>query len=261
MSYLLKNKPKNENRGWIILIIILFLSLSVLVYLFPNAIRRVSLAVTKPVWFAGSFVTNSFSGFNNFFVSKNRLVVQNQALHDQITALNLKVVDYDVITKENEDLKSSLGRAGQNKHIVASILSRPPTSPYDSLVIDVGSTEGVLLGSSVYLSDTVVVGQITNVTPHTSLVSLFSTGGRKQESMLLRTGTSFVIVGSGGGNFKLEVPKDADILWGDSFMYPGLSASLLANVYYIDTNTQSSFKTVYLRIPGNVFSAKYLFVE
>jgi len=26
-------------------------------------------------------------------------------------------------------------------------------------------------------------------------------------------------------------------------------------------NSQSSFKTIYLRIPGNIFSSKYIFVE
>lgn len=261
MNYLLKNKPKRENIASIIYIIASFLFLTLVLALFPNAVRRFSYTVTKPIWFVEKIAIKPFSGIKDFFVSKNNLISKNLALENEINDFNLKLVDYDVLSKENETFKNLLGRSNTNKYIIAGILSRPPTSPYDSLVIDAGSFEGALPGNKVYLSDNIIIGLVTSVTPHTSLVSLFSTGGKKQEAVLLRTGTSFIISGRGGSNFSLEVPKDTDILWGDLFMYPGLKSSLLGNVYYIDTNSQSSFKTVYLRVPGNVFSSKYVFIE
>ncbi len=70
-----------------------------------------------------------------------------------------------------------------------------------------------------------------------------------------------VLSGAGGGNITLEVPKDTDVLWGDVFVYPGIAPSVLGSVYYIDNNSQSAFKTVYIRVPGNLFSAQWVFVE
>ena len=92
-------------------------------------------------------------------------------------------------------------------------------------------------------------------------MTLFSSSNQKQESVVLRTGASFEIFGKGGSNFQMEVPKDTDIIWGDVFEHPGLTTSVIGTVYYIDSNSQSSFKTIFMRVPGNVFDAKWVFVE
>jgi cell shape-determining protein MreC len=166
------------------------------------------------------------------------------------------------LSKEFEDLKNQFSRKdGTSSGIVSRVLSEPPYSPYDTLVIDAGSSEGVSLGDQVYVSDNIIVGMIKNVTPHTSLVELFSNGANEQEATLARTGATFVLKGAGGANMKLEVPKDTDVIWGDIFLYPKLSPSTIGSVYYIDVNSQSSFKTVYIRMPGNVFSVKYVLIE
>jgi len=141
------------------------------------------------------------------------------------------------------------------------VLSKPPRSPYDTFVIDIGSEDNVSLGDRVYISDNNIIGLIKNMTPHTSLVELFSNGNLEQEATLSRTGASFVLKGLGGGNLELEVPKDTDVIWGDVFLYPRFSPSMIGSAYYIDTNSQSSFKKIFIRVPGNVFSAKYVFVE
>jgi hypothetical protein len=59
----------------------------------------------------------------------------------------------------------------------------------------------------------------------------------------------------------VEVPKDADILWGDVFEYPNLKTSVVGSVYYVDQSAQSSFKTIYIRVPGNIFQTKWVMVE
>lgn len=226
----------------------------------PNILRRVSFGVAKPLWSIGNVISSPFSKIKNYFVFKSSLVEENLKLEDELNALKIKELDYDTLSKENESLKAELGRDKSSERVLAAVLSKPPRSPYDTLVLDVGSEDGIAPGSKVYFGENIIVGLVRNITPHTSLVSLFSTSNEKQEAILSRTGASFVLNGKGGENFQFEVPKDTDILWGDVFMYPGLASNVIASVYYIDTNSQSSFKTVYLRIPANVFSAKYFFV-
>ena len=261
MSYLLKSKPRRVYPIKFILVASLFVFLVFLGWALPGFLRSVGFEAVRPLWFISEQIARPFKGVNNFFAFRNTLIERNIALESEIESLKLKEVDYDTLSKENADLKTELGRKTQSNRIISKILSRPPTSPYDTMVIDSGSAEGVVLGSKVYLSENVIIGIISNVTPHTSLVELFSSGSAKKEAIISRTGTAFNLLGQGGGNFKLDVPKDTDILWGDNFLYPGLSSSLMGSVYYIDTNSQSSFKTVYVRLPVNVFSAKVVYIE
>lgn len=261
MIYLLKNKPKKSNFRKLFLVFGLFLFFVLIGFTSPAFLRSVGISTAIPVWKVGGMLASPFTSIGDYFSTKNTLVNDKLALEEEVASLRLKVIDYDLVSKENEELKLLLGRGSSSMQILAKILSKPPRSPYDTMVVDVGSSQGVVLGSRVFLSDNVIIGIVKNVTPRTSLVEMFSTGDRTQEAVLSRTGESFILNGSGGANFKIEVPKDADVMWGDMFMYPGLSSYALGSVYYIDVNSQSSFKTVYVRIPGNVWSTKYLFVE
>ncbi len=260
MNYHLRSKPKSENRPKIFLVLAVFVILFLLSYFFGAFFRKIFTNIAKPIWVVGITVEKPFSNITDYFRTRGALISENQNLKDQITALSLKVTDYNTVSTELSDLKNESGRNVAGR-LVTNIISRPPQSPFDTLVIDFGSSDGITVDSKAYLSDTIIVGTVQSVSPRSSIVSLFSTPNKKTDVVLLRTGASYSLEGNGGGNFKLEVPKDTDIVWGDSFMYPGSRTSLVANVYYIDSNSQSSFKTIYLRVPGNVFSSKYLFVE
>ncbi len=260
MSYLLKSKPKKGNWNKTISVLALLLFLLLLGF-FSASTRNIFYKIARPIWTAANAATSPFPKIKNFFVSRQNLINKNIVLEDELGALRLKEIDYDVLSKENQELKDQAGRRTDRRLILSRVLSKPPRSPYDTFVIDIGSEEGVIKGSKVYLSDNVIVGLVTSLTPTTSLVELFSAGDQKQEAILSRTGASFTLNGKGGANFEIEVPKDTDIMWGDVFLYPGLASSVIGSVYYIDSNSQSSFKTIYLRIPGNVFQTKTVFVE
>ena len=260
MNYHLKSKPRHENRPKVFMVIGLFLFLSALAFLFPNGIRTVTETIAKPIWLLSDVATKPFVGIKEFFVFKKSLIATNLSLEEELSDLKLKQVDYDSLVKDNQDLKAQLGFRATTARVISHVLSKPPLSPYDTFVIDTGSSDGIIIGDKVYLSEGVIIGFVTNTIQNSSLVQLFSSGGYKQEAILSRTGAYFVLIGKGGANFQLEVPKDTDILWGDVFTYPGVSASL-GSVYYIDSNSQSSFKTIYIRMLGNVFQSKFVFVE
>ena len=261
MNYHLRSKPKSKFSGKAIAIGVFFLILCGLAYLFPDVVRNTTRTVSLPFWHGSSALTGAYSHIKEFFIFKNTLISENAILKAEAASLKLKEMDYDILMKENQDLKNQLGRLDISPRILSKVLSKPPSSPYDTFILDAGSNQGVALGNKVYLSDNVIIGLIKNVTPRTSLVELFSSSAVKQESVLSRTGASYGLNGNGGANFVLEVPKDADILWGDVFIYPALTTSVIGAVYYIDTNSQSAFKTVYIRIPGNVFTAQSVYIE
>ena len=261
MSYLLKSKPKRTISLKVIFAVLLFVFLFALSFLFPNGLKSISYTIGKPFWSIADYSLKPFSFIIDYIKTKNSLIEENFSLKDEVSRLKMKEIDYDILLKQTDDLKSQLGRINTVGKTVARILSKPPLSPYDTFVVDVGQNAGLQAESKVFISDNIIIGIVKSVNSNSALVELFSSSGVEHEVVSERTGTTFKLVGLGGGNFKIEVPKDVDILWGDSFVYPNLASAVLGNVYYIDSNAQSSFKTVYIRTPVNVFASKYVFIE
>lgn len=261
MNYHPKSKSFFSKYKIIVLAFCLFIFFSAFIFFFPIFNRSLWTTVSKPFWSTSQKVSLTFSATINFFKFKSNLISENTNLKDQINTLKLKVADYDLLVKENEDLKNLTSRKENVDRISARIISKPPQSPYDTLILDVGSNEGVSVHSDVYLSDSVLVGNVTAVTEHSSVVEMYSTGDKKNNAVLERTGASYELIGDGGGDFHIQTPKDADVLWGDVFVLSDLSSGILATVYYIDSSSQSSFKTIYLRVPGNVFQSKWVLID
>ncbi len=272
MNYLPKNKSgnigkilgatKHPNRLKIIFIALLFILLSAMIFLFPKATRNFFTTTATPVWKAGDLVAGGFQNVAGFFSFKSSLLAEVGSLQSQITTLELKQVDYDAVLKENRELKSLFGQTGNvGNRILARILSKPPQSPYDTFIIDTGSQNSVNIGNKVYISDTILIGTLGNIGTRTSIVNLFSKSGETSFLTNQRTGATYEVVGRGGANMSVEVPKDADILWGDVFTYPDIRTSIVGSVFYIDQSAQSSFKTILIRVPGNVFQTKWVMVE
>ena len=262
MRYHLKSKPDKSGRNKIIFVSVLFIILSLAGFLFPNALRTISFAIARPLWSARLSLTDFLINIKDYFIFQNILILRNKELENELASLKLKEIDYGILTIQNQELKNLLGRTDfLANFIISRVLSKPPYSSYDTLIIDIGLSDGVSKGDKVYLSDNIIIGTVKNSTPRSSQVELFSSGNSKVEAVLSRTGETLELLGQGGANFKVEVPKDMDIVLGDMFVYPSISPAALGSVYYIYVNSQSSFKTIYLRIPGNIFSSKYIFVE
>ena len=248
----------------IIFIVSFFVLLSFLAFLFPRAMRGIFSTTAVPIWTIRDTIVNGFGNVAGFFSFKSSLISKVNNLQNQVTSLELKQTDYDAVVKENQDLKSLFGQnVGENPNgrVLARILSKPPESPYDTFVLDAGSDNGIAVGDKVYISDTILIGEITSASLKTSVVNLFSKSGMENSLTDERTGATYQVAGQGGANMSFQAPKDADILWGDVFNYPTLATSVVGSVFYIDQSAQSSFKTVYLRVPGNVFQTKWVMVQ
>lgn len=260
MSYPLKSKSKNNYDPKLVVVGVVFVLLLLLSIFFPAFLRSTTQMAMKPLWFFKDKTGDTFSFVTNFVGFKSSLIKENEMLKDELGTLRLTKMDYDTLFKENEELKAMVGMKKSNMRVMANVLSKPPQSPFDTLVVGSGKNSGIEIGNKVYVSDSIIIGQISDASDETAVVKLFSTGGEKNEVVLSRTGQSFVIVGNGGQNFSLEIPKDTDIVWGDSLVLLGSSDFVVATVYYVDTSSQSSFKTVHMKVPSSINSLKRVFI-
>ena len=247
-------RPKSRNRVWIYTWILLGL-----------------LLVAAVIKYSGPFLASPFINLSNstqnagvaalgVLTSKKTIEAENQDLKDQIAKIQTTIDSNKLLTQENADLKELLGRHSKNNSILATVLSRPPMSLYDTLVVDVGSSERVSVGDTVLALGIVPIGVVGSVHPHTSTVQLFSSSGQKVD---VRIGKKIQVSAEaqGGGNFLIKLPKGSDVAKGDPISAPLLGVEIFGHVESIETTENDPF--IYLRfsLPVNMSELHFLQID
>lgn len=220
-------------------------------FIFPGMGRGLRTVVT-PLWkLENNASVNSKNFFANF-KSKRILEVENTTLKNTIVELEATLVEYDAVSHENDALKELLGRKITKDFILGTILIKPNRSVYDTLVIDAGASDGVTSGALVYAFGSIPVGTITAVSSQTSTVTLFSTAGQITNSRIEDKNIDVQLVGRGGGNFELKIPRDISLEPDMKIMLPGLKTAVVAVVTRSITDARDPVQTFLLTSPVNI---------
>ena len=191
-------------------------------------------------------------------------------MQSRLSREEARILNYDSLLAENENLKGMLGRKdAKASTILAAILSKPNQSAYDTLVVDVGATQGIEEGSTVFALGNVPIGRVALVYQDSSKVTLFSSAGEKTQAIIsLGYGSGeagkdiFIeLVGRGGGNFEMTMPKDFIIKKGDQAVLSGRNPYLLAVAEKIISDPRDPFVKVLLVSPVNVQELKFVEVS
>ncbi|MSR71040.1 hypothetical protein EXS62_03320 [Candidatus Kaiserbacteria bacterium] len=179
---------------------------------------------------------------------------QSAATLASTTAL---LADREALYVENLDLKKRLGRDAGLVRILGAVLLRPPMTPYDTLLIDAGSEEGIAAGDRVAAAGTALIGRVSEVYPHAARVVLYSAPGEKHEG-LLRGSVPVEFEGQGGGSLTAKLPAGTSVSAGDPVLLPGIAGGLAGDVSYVERAGSESFVTLYIRLPADPFSLRYV---
>lgn len=90
--------------------------------------------------------------------------------------------------------------------LLANVIGRPPQSPYDTLVIDVGRSDGVRLEAGVWWPPGVYLGEVVELNQQSSVVELLTSPG--VEHAARAAGLPLTTTGRGGDAFYGEVPDE-----------------------------------------------------
>jgi cell shape-determining protein MreC len=184
---------------------------------------------------------------------------ENDVLHRELERERLKVFRAEQIMDENRELKMLLGRSDETNYTLAYVLARPALTPYDTMLIDAGSSKGVSVGDLVFGEASVVIGEVRDVFPGNSRAVLFSSPGVETDVFLPDGGASGVARGRGHGNFVMRLPQDIAVGEGDAIMMPG-DAMLLGFVSAVERLVGDVFQTVRFRTLVNVSTLTRVFV-
>lgn len=204
--------------------------------------------------------------FSPAFGAVQALVTQGEVarLRTELVTAQALAADRDLLATENRELKARLGRVPPgDTTLLATVLVRPPATPYDTLMLDVGFKDGVAVGDLVFAGGSVAIGQVTEVYRTTARATLLSAPGASREAILHGSGvaTPVVLEGQGGGAFMAQVPQGVVVMPGDSVTFPSLMPVFVAQVAAVEAPAGASFQTVYLQLPVNPLLLQYVEVR
>ncbi|MDP3661635.1 MAG: rod shape-determining protein MreC [bacterium] len=248
--HLQRKKPRSEYVRALVGVCVFALAIFVLQWLAPNIFSPISAGIAKPLFYARDSALSAAASIGAFFSSRDALTNEIAALDDELAR----------VKSENEFLRSVSAASPEAREIpsaegtlVAVVLSRPRWSAYDTLIIGTGYDDGVHIGMPVSASG-FVIGEVAEVNGNTSLVSLYSTAGKKTIAQI--SGKFPVeLIGSGGGTFETRIAKDVPVSVGDGAFAASISPKLFAVVDAI-TNASEGAVKIFFRLPVNIFELR-----
>ncbi|MDQ3245058.1 MAG: hypothetical protein M3P22_01805, partial [bacterium] len=205
---------KNKNKSFLQITVLGILLLLVIVFYNPmfRGLSYIFHIISRPVLILTNTIGGKIYNMQSFLESKNILLKENETLRNKLNENEANMANYNSILAENTKLKEDWGRKKENTNmIVATILSKPNISLYDTLIIDIGENNNIKIGNNVFAFGSVPIGRVREVYKNSSKVVLFSTGGEKTQVVLSGQDIFLELVGRGGGNFEMIIPRDLEI--------------------------------------------------
>lgn len=218
--------------------------------------------IGNPIWKTEKFLTQNINNLNYLYKTKKSLTNDNEKIIKENLDLKLSMIDYQILKKENQDLKEIFNRISSvDDFILGNILTKPNHSPYDTIIIDIGKTNDVKEGDLIYANGNIPIGKIDKVYDNNSLVVLYSNPGQKTEGFINVSNESVELIGRGGGNFEMVVPIDLNTEKDTAVYLPGSTSLVIANINEIISKPSDPFKKVILVSPVNIQNLKWVQVK
>lgn len=254
---------KNERtRKVLILSVLVALFLILLLSGSLNRIFSASVsAIGSPFLRAGNSTSDWFDKNFSFLKNKKTLEEENIFLREKVQELETNLLSCQALEEENKELKNALSRNKEQRYLIAFVLSRPPQSPYDVLIIDAGSNNGIENGMEVTAYGDILIGHVNEVFAKTSKVKLISFPQEETNAMMLDANVPVIAVGQGSGNFEINLPKAVEVKEGEKVVALGINPLLLGIVEKIKSNPSDPFQKILFRLPVNIQELNYVMIK
>ncbi|MBI5078048.1 MAG: hypothetical protein HZB11_01605 [Candidatus Yonathbacteria bacterium] len=238
-----------KHRAFVVLIVVSALAL----FYAPvrNALTQAVYTVAPGVWGIGKASSSAWNSFITNFLVKDALVAENDLLRSDVSRMQAQVLDRNLLGEKVNKLEEALGRAQEDNRVVAYVLAGPGLSPYDTLIVDAGTDNGVALGNTVVYAGSGVIGEVVEVTLATSKIKLYSSPGVEHLVGIGGQSIPSRAFGKGMGNFEAKVPEGSAVAPGDAVVSLK-SGLLLGIVSSIEGESSLPFVRIFFRVPFNI---------
>lgn len=212
--------------------------------------------LVSPLWRASSLASGAVADVSALAKNPGTLTRElADARAENAALLNTNAT----LAGQVEELQKLLGaRTTPVPGMLASVLTRPPMSPYDTLVVDEGEESGVSVGVVVTGPGGAPLGTVSTVMRNSARITLYSSPGIETLAWVGKERIPVTLSGVGGGAFETNAPRDADISVGDA-VYVGGAVSI-GGVVRVDRDPSSPIATLRIQAAINPFSLMWVVI-
>ncbi|MFZ1075254.1 MAG: rod shape-determining protein MreC [Minisyncoccia bacterium] len=243
----------NFSRGFFALAFVL------LVLLFRITLPNVFWQTFAPAFRASTALSSGADTFFSAFGNTATLAGQNAQLKTENAALANENLTLLRQAKDIQGLSSSTPAGGGG--IVAGIVARPPTSPYDTLVLSVGTNGGVRVGDEAFGNGGVPIGVVSSVLPNFSRMTLFSDPNIAVDGWVGTSSVPITIIGAGAGAMRATLPRSASANVGNTVFVSGPGMLPVGTVSAIDSDPSAPSVTLRIQPAVNFFSVSWVLLR
>jgi len=235
------------------LFIILIIFVSLLNAFAPHLFSPLVHAISRPLFSSQSLIGHSAVTLRDLVYSKQQLADENRRLREELKLINAIRTERDVYKKQVTELEETLGRVNDPTRMVfARILSKPGSSPYDTIIVDVGRDEGIQSQDLVLGPDDIVLGEVSEVYGKTSVIILYSSPEHKTPVLVGNNTIEASAVGKGGGTFEIRLPRNVEVVEGDAVAATRFPTKPFGTIYKVMLEPTDTFEKVLFRNPLNI---------
>jgi cell shape-determining protein MreC len=228
------NSRRISQNKKLIRITVIAVGCILVILLMPKLVNIAVAIVVAPINISKTWVTQSASSLPQYFRNRSELIHEISSLKADLSAVSGDRSTVQILARENVELRSLLGYEGEER-VLAGVIGRSGVLPYDSLMLDRGTKNGVVNGAPVYIGENNVIGIIKNATTHTSLVELVTTPAFKTTVYIMGPDIYTNAVGMGGGQMRVGVPQGIVLSEGDLVVLPSVTSGVYGAVSYVQS--------------------------
>ena len=257
-------KTGNSRRIWknkrLTQTIVLGLVVLSLLWLTPRFLSWSASLIMTPIVATENWLSKSTSAVPSFFRDRSNLIERRRELEQDILELQAAKEESRWLARENDELRRLLG--GQaDERIAAGIIGRPTELPYDVLILDQGSRDGVSENAAVYVGPNQAIGFVAAVYERTSVVALVSSPGFESTVYIYGPNIYTTAVGLGGGTLRVNVPQGILLAAGDLVVMPSFRGGLYGAISVVESAPTRPEQFGYLSMEVPLQSLRFVTVS
>jgi len=233
---------ERDKKGGIVGVVVTVIIL-VLLVVFTNTnsekvsvIENIASNVVMPIENGLTYLKNKINNNDKFFENIDQLKTENKSLKEKNSELEKQLREFEIIKNENSQLKEQLNLAkkyGEFKTVPGTIISRDISNYSKTLVINVGSDNGIKEKMTV-IADEGLVGYVVSTTNKTAKIQTIVDSASSTSCLASSTRDTMICKGTIENRPELSasnIATDARIIQGDSVETSGLGGIYVKGIH------------------------------
>ncbi len=228
------------------------------VFFFSGPLSFLTSYVIAPLSVVRVWLVTSDSMIPFYFRSRAALQQENEELRERLVRAHVDELYVRILAEEKKLFP--MASSANSSRIVANIVRRPYETPYDSLVVDQGSADGIVEGALVY-GNGAVIGTVGRVLPGSAFVVLFSTAGVKSPMYIYGANIFVHGTGMGGGVVRLGVPQGVPVSLRDPVVIPTTPSAVFGLVENLEVDPSKPEQYAYVTMQPPINTLRFVAID